>query len=277
MSFTLRNAQGATATGSTTLTITKPTGLTVGDLMVATIGKDDDPSVTGPSGWVNEAEASGTAGNDNNGSIWWKVADAADVAASNFTWTGDSEDYAGEIAAFIPSNSNPAFVQAVAVRRENDATPVSSALTTTAGNLLVGGGTGNRAATTAGVSIVTGGWTVPTNGKQQTGTGNGDVATTIAYDLSAAGGSETVEFGNVAAAGESVVTFAEFSDDDPGTPATAPPAAIVTTVAVPTATVAGTATATPATVATVVAVPTPTIDVPTDDTLLHFFASMIGG
>lgn len=213
MSFTHRNTQGATAAASTTLTITKPTSLAVGDLMVATIGKDDDVSIsTGPTGWTNRAEASGTAGNDNNGSIWDKVADAADVAASNFTWTGDAEDYAGEIAAFIPGNSSPLFVQATAVRRENDATPASNALTTTAGNLLVAGGTGNRAATTAGVSIVTAGWTVPTNGKQQTGTANGDVATTIAYDLSAAGGSETVEFGNVNSAGESVVTFGEWSD-----------------------------------------------------------------
>lgn len=212
MAFTHRNTQGATTAANVFITFTKPTGLTVGDLMVATIGKDDDPSTTGPSGWVNEAEASGTSGNDNNGSMWWIVATATEVAASNFTWSGDNEDYAGEIAVFIPGNSNPAFEQAVAVRRINDTTPASSALTTTAGNLLVGGGVGSQGGA-GGLGVVTAGYTIPTNGQHTTGTGNGDVATTIAYDLSAAGGSETVEFNNVLSGDESVVLFGEWSDD----------------------------------------------------------------
>ena len=84
-----------TASGTTSVVITKPTGLAVGDLLVAGIhGNDDNGStvaLTTPAGWtLDEAQTVDT----NSGvlSVFTKTADSADVAASNFTFasTGDA-------------------------------------------------------------------------------------------------------------------------------------------------------------------------------------------
>jgi len=73
------------------ITITKPSGLAVGDLMVAIIASVIDANNT-PSGWAKS---------DNWGlgrlSLFTKIADSSDVAASNFTFTnsGTSRPMAG--------------------------------------------------------------------------------------------------------------------------------------------------------------------------------------
>lgn len=79
---------------TTTVTITKPTGLAEGDLMVAYIaavtsvgGSVDAPST--PTGWTLFSSGN-TTGNRLYG--YWKEADASDVAASNFSWTVDATD-----------------------------------------------------------------------------------------------------------------------------------------------------------------------------------------
>ena len=214
MSFTVRNTQSATTAGGSTLTITKPTGLTVGDLMTAVIGKDDDPALdTVPSGWSTRGTNGTTTGNDVRSGLYSKIADAADVAASNFVWGGDAnEDYAGVITAFIPSNSNPVFVGISTVYfGENEATPASNALSTAAGSLIIGGCVAARN-NDPGIGVVdTGTYTVADN--PYTGTGNGDVGACLAYDLSGAGGSLSIEFDTVNIGGESHAWMMEFSDD----------------------------------------------------------------
>lgn len=215
MSFTFRNAQKATATGATSLTITKPTGLTVGDLMVAVIGKDDDPAITGPGDWTEVRGGTGTiTGNDHSWWLGYKVADAGDVAASNFQWTGDAEDWSGTIAAFIPSNSNPTHVAtSTAVLRQNDATPISNAITAaTAANLLIGGAVAAQA-DTGGLGAQTSGYTVAASPAPTTGTGNGDNGSVLAYKLSATGGETTFEANNAESVAESHAFIMEFQDE----------------------------------------------------------------
>lgn len=76
-----------------TVTITKPTGLSVGDLMwlYLTCFSDTDPvSLTTPSGWT--ASNSETGGSNKKAYSFWKFADSADVAASNFSFTWTSSD-----------------------------------------------------------------------------------------------------------------------------------------------------------------------------------------
>jgi hypothetical protein len=67
--------------------VAKPAGLAVGDLMLAWLGIDNTSnpaSITPPSGFTNVI-------NYHNGYmgswLWWKVAAAADVSASDFTFT----------------------------------------------------------------------------------------------------------------------------------------------------------------------------------------------
>jgi len=74
-----------------TLTITKPTGLEVGDLMVAYLGlwSGGSASWNTLSGWTEIADVEGTegAGEDPCIAVQVKIADSGDVAASNFTFT----------------------------------------------------------------------------------------------------------------------------------------------------------------------------------------------
>lgn len=84
----------ATNSASSSLTITKPTGLSVGDLLVASISiytADGAPGTTSwdtLSGW--SLATSLDAGGDVGLSIQYKIADAGDVAASNFTFTASA-------------------------------------------------------------------------------------------------------------------------------------------------------------------------------------------
>lgn len=108
-----------TATSSSSLVLTKPTGLAVGDLLVE-YQQTTDGSTTSfntPAGWtlrgiVNMSDSLRGYG------VYTKVADSADVAASNFTFTTDVvvDTYVGillrvsnvaEIQAFDIKNNAP--------------------------------------------------------------------------------------------------------------------------------------------------------------------------
>lgn len=71
--------------GASAVTVTKPTGLAVGDVMIAFVGWFGGASrnLTIPAGWSNTQGINGFQG------FWGltKIADAADVAAANFTFT----------------------------------------------------------------------------------------------------------------------------------------------------------------------------------------------
>ncbi|WP_338226614.1 PKD-like domain-containing protein [Algoriphagus taiwanensis] len=102
-----------------TLTIDKPTGLAVGDLMIATIGQSDNDSdnlntAIVASGWtIIDSRLIGSNGNNRWwGTVLYKVATAADVAAANFSFTGDpdAESMVGGITAFSGVDpTNPFF------------------------------------------------------------------------------------------------------------------------------------------------------------------------
>lgn len=90
MAITVQSVSAvATVSSTDTVTITKPTGLAVGDLLVAVLaGYAGDGSGVGDinikSGWT-DAETNKLAETAN--SIQYKIADAADVAAANFSFT----------------------------------------------------------------------------------------------------------------------------------------------------------------------------------------------
>lgn len=80
-----------------TCVVPKPSGLAVGDLMVAHIAATNGATVSTPSGWTlvrSDTNASG----DPRSYVFRKFADAADVAASSFTFTlSGSQPNAGAI------------------------------------------------------------------------------------------------------------------------------------------------------------------------------------
>lgn len=134
-------------TGATSLVITKPSGLAVGDLMIATVGYGTSgagaQTISPPSGsWAAVVEPEADDGGANTRtklSIFKKIADSADVAASNFTFTCSLAIRGGiyRIDGHSPSTPVETFNSFGVI---NDATPVTGAATVTptrANSLLI--------------------------------------------------------------------------------------------------------------------------------------------
>lgn len=100
-------------TNSTTLIINKPAGLSVNDIMIVNIAQSDDDLNNG--GDLSNASAAGwtlidgrqTGVTGTGGDEWWqtvlfKIATAADVSATTFSFTvdGDADESEGAIIAF---------------------------------------------------------------------------------------------------------------------------------------------------------------------------------
>lgn len=77
------------------LVIAKPSGLEVDDMMIACIG-GELATWTAPSGWTLLLTQNGTGGN-SKAAVYYKIADAADILATDFTWTDSSTDGIGGI------------------------------------------------------------------------------------------------------------------------------------------------------------------------------------
>ena len=127
---------------SSTVTINKPTGLQVGDIMIATINQADNDDNTlsdaSRSGWTTIPGAkyySGPRGNDEWwGTVLYKIATSTDVSATNFQFTGDSDadNMQGSIIAFSGVNtSNPIDVQGTFTSQNTDNTSLSPSSITT--------------------------------------------------------------------------------------------------------------------------------------------------
>jgi hypothetical protein len=116
MSITVQTVSAvATATSATHLTVTKPTGVAVGDLLIATLMSYAADSAGGDntfnelSGWtrsINSAPASG----DLSFTLQWKIADSGDVSASDYTFVASAtnDNLRGQIIRASGHNSlNP--------------------------------------------------------------------------------------------------------------------------------------------------------------------------
>lgn len=82
----VQNTQTNFATASSSVVVTKPTGLSVGDLLVAEIGfyqSGGSRTITTPTGFTERTKSDGAS---TGVGIYTKVADSGDVAASNFTF-----------------------------------------------------------------------------------------------------------------------------------------------------------------------------------------------
>jgi hypothetical protein len=79
------NSDPTTSTADTSMVVTKPTGLAVGDLLVAFGGCVNSRTIAPPAGWTEVANSA--PGSDARVYVWTKVADSTDAAATDFTFT----------------------------------------------------------------------------------------------------------------------------------------------------------------------------------------------
>lgn len=106
MAIAFASVQTATGSG-TSVTITKPVSLAAGDVMVAHIAIDDDGGVGDiltPTGWTLVKSVIETT-DDTAFKLFMKVATSSDVAASDFTFSlnSQSHSYTGSIARITGS------------------------------------------------------------------------------------------------------------------------------------------------------------------------------
>lgn len=151
MAVTYESIQTATDAGSG-VTVTKPTSLAVGDLMVAFIssatGGAGGVAHTGPSGWTKIEEQVPT-----NGAVlttWAIVATSTETAASNFTWTGGgtNQDTGGAILRFTSTNGFNAVSDNV-VSNSNTALTTTGVTTLSTSTMLILCGSDEDATQTA--------------------------------------------------------------------------------------------------------------------------------
>jgi len=129
MAIVVESTGGATWTSSTrtTISIAKPTGLAVGDLMIAQIctGRDDggatDPSRSGWTLMNNTLNTTGAGAQGSASALLWKIADSGDVAGSGFDFTASAR-YEGR--------NNGRIIRISGIRNVN---PVQGTTATTAG------------------------------------------------------------------------------------------------------------------------------------------------
>lgn len=162
----IQSSNTATGTAVSSLTITKPSGLAVGDLLVAIIATSASGTVrthTTPAGWtVIQKDGTSAAFRPV---AYYKVADSSDVAASNFTFSlsGSTTAISGVLARVTDFvSSNPV------TQSELDNTPsptgtvrtYTTALTPDSNNSLVVFGVGNYTSSMVGTPATVSTYTI---------------------------------------------------------------------------------------------------------------------
>ena len=93
---TFRAKAAANADATTSITITKPTGTTTDDILIALIVNDATRVLTPPSQWTELFRATNV---DHQAALYWKKAGASEASNYTWSWTGDT-DAKGIILAY---------------------------------------------------------------------------------------------------------------------------------------------------------------------------------
>jgi hypothetical protein len=120
-------------------TVSKPSGVVSGDLLLATLEVDADPAtVSGPAGWTRLLDTVGGPGTGNafHTQVWWKLAGAGEPAS--YSWTVSGSPWV-DIGLLAYSNVNQSSPIDVSSGRDagTTTTPTTPAVTTSGPNELV--------------------------------------------------------------------------------------------------------------------------------------------
>lgn len=183
------------------ITITKPSGVAVGDLLVAHLVSNGDPIGGAPSGWTQEFASE--VGNVFS-YLYSKVAVSADVSAVNYSWTNGAftSQWGGSITRITGAKStSPISVKSAQTSTTIPTPSYSNSVTPTLAESLLlffvgyGASTGTNTVSASGYSITT-----------------SDPTWTEAYDINDAARLQmSMAYANrtaITATGNSSVTFA---------------------------------------------------------------------
>jgi len=123
---------------STSIEVDRPAFVEAEDVLLAFIGKDDDPAITPPSGWTEITSVGTTTGNDMRLAVYYKVIPTTSGEPFSYTWSGDREAWRVLIIRLSGvDNDTPLDVAASHDTYANDASPLSTEVTTVTDNALV--------------------------------------------------------------------------------------------------------------------------------------------
>ncbi|WP_250556511.1 PKD domain-containing protein [Pseudonocardia lacus] len=133
---------GVSVPATTSVTLTKPSGTAVGDLLVATFTVDNRPTVTAPAGWTSFVPQLRPAEASLFG--YYRVVTAADAGATSWTWTTSSaQKWNGGVTRFTGVSPTTPLDTAVASSTNLSATAttitVPGVTTVTPGAMVIGG------------------------------------------------------------------------------------------------------------------------------------------
>lgn len=122
--------------GGTSVTVTV-SNVTSGNILLATVTKDDDIATAGPSGWVLVGGIE--SANNMYLEIWKREADGTEASV---IWTGDSEDYVADIVELDGTVYDYTTITLATLSAGVDAVPISPTITppTDGSMVLVGFG-----------------------------------------------------------------------------------------------------------------------------------------
>lgn len=113
----------------TSITVTLGT-VSLGDVLIACITKDDDVATTGPSGWALEQ---GFESNNNIYTEIWSI-EVVDIGMADPQWSGDNEEWCASVTQLIDADVASIAMAAAAVG--TNATPVPNLVTATLSNAI---------------------------------------------------------------------------------------------------------------------------------------------
>src|SRR3954453_1130697 len=151
--------------GSTSISLTVPSGVAVGDLLIADVDAAGTGAITAPSGWTQEVAG---AGFTTYSTVHYRVATVADVAGASYTWTlGTSRkaiarmtSYVGVNTASIGAAATTGAASGTTITFNSVTTPVNNSLVVLGGGALNGSGNETLtapAATTTRINMATSG------------------------------------------------------------------------------------------------------------------------
>lgn len=131
MTLTIHAGHGLAGANSTTMNISKPTGLEAGDLMLAVIASGRSlANIASPAGWDEVTVSNGSQAL----SVFTRIADASDAVASTFQFTQSlSGDFKGSLIRISGADQTTPVAASVTA----NSSLIAPSITTTADNQIV--------------------------------------------------------------------------------------------------------------------------------------------
>jgi type II secretory pathway pseudopilin PulG len=126
-------SENKTTSDVASLAVSIPAGTSAGDLLIAAVAADGNPTISTPAGWT--LIDCGSNGTVVTLGAWRKIAGASE-SAPTFTWTGGNEQAYGWIMRFTGHNA-ASPINASYMYGQKSITPTSPEVTTTVNNCLI--------------------------------------------------------------------------------------------------------------------------------------------